>query len=499
MRFAAALSRMPRRVLKMARGIFDARVNAVAPTIDEVRRMYGPPRTLGCSDSVRMALDSALADQGFYGLLQHSIQAGMGLFPQFMGYGALQGLSQNGLVRACVSTVADDMTRRGIELQRSGGDDRGASEERIAALNAALSDFNVMGALHEAVELAGYEGGAFVFIDTGAEGDDLLTPLALSSASAEVRRGGRLHFRAVDPVNVFPGDYNSLNPLRSDYYRPRDWWVLGRRVHASRLLRIVANEVPVLLRPAYNFLGIAQAQILWDYVLHFQECRAAEARLLTKFSMTVFKTSMQDILYSSAGTGQLDARIRYFVQNQSNDGVMLIDKESEDISKLDTSLTGVTDIVKQALEFIAAVNRTPAVKLLGISPSGFNATGESDLRNYYDHIGAMQEKVLRSPVRTMLDCLQLHLWGDIDGALTFRFSPLGEEDCLALATLQKTRADTAAVYLDRSVVSPEEVRQALAADPDSPFNGITPEELPEIPEPGREDLDGVDKAGGVYG
>ena len=59
----------------------------------------------------------------------------------------------------------------------------------------------------------------------------------------------------------------------------------------------------MLLKPAYNFLGIPQAQILWDYVLHFQECRAAEARLLTKFSMTVFKTSMADILFSAGGTG----------------------------------------------------------------------------------------------------------------------------------------------------------------------------------------------------
>ena len=79
-------------------------------------------------------------------------------------------------------------------------------------------------------------------------------------------------------------------------------------------------------------------------------------------------------------------------QNMNNDGVLAIDKDDEDVLKLETPLSGVTDIVRQSLEILAALNRTPAVKLLGISPSGFNATGESDIRNYYDYITSQQEK-----------------------------------------------------------------------------------------------------------
>ena len=327
----------------------------------------------------------------------------------------------------------------------------------------------------------------------------------MGAYSAELKPGLSLNLVVVDPVNVFPGDYNSLSPLSSDYFRPRWWWVIGQRIHASRLIRLVANEVPVLLRPAYNFLGIPQAQILWDYVLHFQECRAAAARLLTKFSLTVFKTKMADILFSAGGTGQLDARIRFMTQNMNNDGVLAIDKDDEDVLKLETPLSGVTDIVRQSLEILAALNRTPAVKLLGISPSGFNATGESDIRNYYDYITSQQEKVLRNGFRPVLNCLQLHLHGKIDSSVTFDFAPLGEEDRAALATLQKTKADTIAVYLDRDIIAPEEARKALADDPDSGFADIDPEAVPEGNEMPDElsgesgtELDDVDKAGAVY-
>ena len=202
------------------------------------------------------------------------------------------------------------------------------------------------------------------------------------------------------------------------------------------------------------------------------------------------------------------------IQTMSNDGVLAVDKDAEDVVKLETPLSGVTDIVRQSLEFLAALNRTPAVKLLGISPSGFNATGESDIRNYYDHIASQQEKVLREGVRKALDCLQLHEFGDLDPNLTFDFAPLGEEDRAALATQQKTKADTIAVYLDRGLISPEEGRAAIVADPDSGFAGLDPDDLPEgngmpeempgdVPpgmgEPGEADIDDVDKAGAVYG
>lgn len=470
--------------------------NSAGPRIwtpDEVRKAFGPAHSLGATDDIRMAMDSQLDSDGVYTLLQHSLQMGQGEFPQFMGYGALQNIAQNGLIRACVETVADDMTRAWISLK--GGNENKADDEFIQKMDEAQRKAGLQPKFHEAAELVGYEGGAFIFIDTGASGADLETPLHIGDYGAEISRGSFLRFTVIDPVNVFPGDYNSMSPLKSNYFRPDSWWVLGQKVHASRLIRLVANETPILLRPAYNFLGIPQAQILWDYVLHFQQCRAAEARLLTKFSLIVFKTNMSEIFFQAGGTNEIDSRIRYMIQNMSNDGILAIDRE-EDVLKLETPLSGVTDIVKQALEFLAALNRTPAVKLLGISPSGFNATGESDIRNYYDHIRSQQEKIFRAGIEKALKCLQLQAFGALENGVDFDFEPLGEEDRAAIAAQQKTKADTIAVYLDRGVISPEEARKAMAQDPASGFAFIDPGVMPDDePDP---ELDDADKAGAVY-
>jgi len=457
-------------------------------TLAQVREQYAPPRTLGTPEKVWLACDSQLEDSGVYSLLQHSFA--MGQLPQssFLGYGTLQQISQNGMIRACIETVSDDMTRNWISLKREGD---GGDDDRLERVSSEMTRLNLQKIFHDAAEMVGYFGGCLVYIDTGeSDPERLKTPLNVSEYSTELRGDRVLRFVPIDPMNVFPGLYNSTSPLREDYFRPRTWWILGQEVHASRLLRLVANEVPTLLKPCYNFLGISQSQLLWDYVCHFNDVRVASQRLIGKFSLTVMKTSMAETITQQGGLDELDRRVALLVRHRSNDGVEVIDKDSEEILKLETPLSGVTDIVRQSLEILAAMNRTPAVKLLGISPAGFNATGESDIRNYYDHILSQQEKILRPALETILKILQIRLFGQVDPALTFDFAALSEADRAAEAMTQKTQAETMAMLLDRGVVSPEECRERLAGDPDSGFASLDVSDVEyEMPAEG-EDLHG---------
>ena len=453
------------------------------PTLDEVRSKYGPPATLGApNEDAVVAMDRAMEDRGVYTLLQHGFELGMyGACSNFLGYGALQNIAQNGLIRACIETVADDMTRAWIELQQEGEDDSedGEAQERIERLDRAMKRLGLQKVMHEAAAKVGYYGGCLLYLDTGASGPDLKLPLSLESWSREATKGFLKGVRVIDPVNVFPGTYNSIDPLRADYYVPRSWWVLGQEVHASRLIRVFSNEPPLLFRPSYNFLGIPKAQILWDYVMHFQANRDSVNRLMDKFSQLVFKTAMTDLITGGANDmSALLARLQIMAQNRSNDGVIAIDKEAEDILKVETPMSGLTDVPRQSLEFVAAINRTPVVKLLGISPSGFNATGESDLRNYYDHILSQQEAVLRPALQRVLEVVQVSLFGEVDRKLGFSFCSLSEEDENAKAVTQATRINNLMALLDRDVISAEEARQLLIADPDSGLDGLDPE-LPE--------------------
>jgi hypothetical protein len=137
----------------------------------------------------------------------------------------------------------------------------------------------------------------------------------------------------------------------------------------------------------------------------------------------------------------------------------------------------VTDVVRQSLEFIAAINRTPAVKLLGISPSGFNATGESDIRNYYDHIKSKQE-LLRDGIQKAIDCIQLNVTGHVDSSITFDFCRLGADDAASDSMIATSKTQTLTTLMQSNVISAEEARQAVKDDPRMGLEFLS-DELPE--------------------
>lgn len=483
-------------------GVTRRRVSVMTP--EDAWRMYAPPRTWGATEEYQLAMDDHLQSCGYSGLIQHAIGLGMGLeeiAPQFLGYPYLAGLSQNALIRAGVTTIAEDMTKNWIEVRRSSKniiDSTGDGiDDKVQAITTAINDFNLQTIFNEAAQKCDFDGGCLVYIDTGeADRGALEKPLVLDP---QVFRGRTIkRFTLVEAINLYPGLYDATDPLDPDYFNPTTWLVLGKRIHKSRFLYFAPNKVPMILRPAYNFFGIPKAQEVLDYVAHFTKTREAAQRLLTKFSLTVFQSDMTAIL-SEGSSEHFDRRMQYLTQWRDNDMILAIDKEKENVLKLETPLSGTTDIVRQSLEFVAAIFRIPFVKFLGISPGGLNATGEADLRNYYDHVAGKQEKIFRKPLDTVLDLIQLHLFGEIDPEIKADFAPLSDEDDAQRANTQKLKADRLVVLVQGGIISEDEARRALVDDPDSDLGFIDPDAVPSPPEgEGEESFMGGMESGEGY-
>lgn len=460
---------VPRRTIKAFRSLAD------------IKKAFSLPiNCSGVSDENRLAMDGAFESVGgfdsiYRSLTQHAQEMGQYPLTSFIGYGALQQIAQQGLIRACIQTTSDDMTRKWIELE--GGDD--TDSDKLNHLKDLIDNkYHLREVFHKAFTTTGYMGGAFVYVKTEDAKTNL--PLSFSELSAELQQGKTLKFIVVDPVNTSPIAYNCTNPLEDDYMRPNRWWVLGNEVHASRMLSLVDNEPPTLLKPCYNFLGIPQAQILWDYVCHFNECRVNAANLLNKVSLLVVQTDMDAILSDPNGVAELDAKMNAIARYRNNDSVFVCDKESEGVSNVQTTLAGCTDVVRQALEMVAAINRTPAVKLLGISPSGFNATGESDIRNYYDYIHSKQE-LHHDAIQKCIEAIQLVEYGFIDSSIGFNFVDLNVENEQQKALTAQTAINSLVQLLDRQVMSAEEARQAVKQDPNLNLSFLS-DEMPEFEE-----------------
>lgn len=322
--------------------------------------------------------------------------------------------------------------------------------------------------------------GCLVYIDTGDVTDEDLR-LPLGNDSDTFKLDSIKGLKIIEPFYIAPGRYSCFNPIDKDYFVPQTWLINGREVHASRFLYFAEDKPPTVLLPSYNFFGVPLAQTVIDSVIGFEESSKSAARMLSKYACTVFKTDMNEVL--SGGTGsEIQKRIAYFAKYRDNDGVMTIDKEAEDIMLANHSLGGVTDIVRQQMEIVAAMFGEPAVKLWGISPNGFNATGESDMRSHYDHINAVQERIIRDPLTYLIELLQLNKFGQVDDSLTFEFVPLSDEDEKLQAEVQKIKVDSMSQLFDRGIISGEEARHVLATDPESGFDDIDEDSVPEPPD-----------------
>lgn len=89
------------------------------------------------------------------------------------------------------------------------------------------------------------------------------------------------------------------------------------------------------------------------------------------------------------------------------------------------TFTGLPEVLLQFAQQISGATGIPLVRLFGQSPVGFNSTGESDIRLYYDNTKQQQEKMLRPGLKKILNVIYMSVTGHApDKDFNFDFRPL---------------------------------------------------------------------------
>ena len=292
--------------------------------------------------------------------------------------------------------------------------------------------------------------------------------------------GDLKRLKVIEPIWTYPCQYNSNDPLAEDFYRPTSWLVMSKEVHSSRLLTIVSREMPDLLKPAYMFGGLSLSQMGKPYVDYWMRTRKSVSDMIAAFSVMVLKTNMGQILNNGAAES-LANRIALFNRIRDNRGLMALDKESEELANISAPLGSLDKLQAQSQEHMAAVWGVPIIVLLGITPSGLNASSEGEIRVFYQWIESQQEAIGTPAVTRLLEVVQLSLFGEIDHDIGFTWIPLWSMDAVQAANVQKLNADTDAVLIDKGVIAPHEARVRVAGDEDAPYASLDVDDDPEPP------------------
>src|SRR6185312_1596424 len=189
----------------------------------------------------------------------------------------------------------------------------------------------------------------------------------------------------------------------------------------SRLLTFIGREVPDILKPAYSFGGLSMSQMAMRYVDNWLRTTQSVSDIVNAFSVMVLLTDLATLLMGSGD--ELFKRADLFTNFRDNKGLMLVNKDAEDLKNVSAPLGGLDVLQAQTQEHMAAVSRIPTVKLLGLQPAGLNADSEGVMRAFYDSVHAYQERFFRPNLQTIVDFIQLSLFGKVDPEITCTFNP----------------------------------------------------------------------------
>ena len=458
------------------------------PAFDQAAlfRPYQPPPGVVPKDAMttNMAMDDGAWAWGSTAYsAATSINWGNGI--GFPGYAFLSELSQRPEYRRASEVIAKEMTRKWIHLKTS-GTNATKKADRIAAMNAAMKRHKLRDVFRVATTLDGFFGVGHLYIDTGATDDPDTLKLPLPIAKATIKKGMLKGFRTVEPIWTTPNQYDASDPLNPRYYRPQTWFVNGKEVHASRLLQFISRPLPEILKPAYNFGGLSLSQLGMPYVNNWLRTRQSVSDITHSFSVPVLSTALGDLTQLGAAQVLIN-RVMAFNRFRDNRGAFVIDKEKEEFQIANATLASLDKLQAQAQEQMAAIWGIPLVIYWGITPSGLNPSADGEIRTFYAWIHAQQEQLYTEPLQRCLEIIQLDEFGDIDDEIEWEFVSLWELDDAAKAVVQKTKADTHAVYSEVGAVGPEEIRLSVASDPDSPYAGLDIGDTPP-PDPPETDL-----------
>jgi uncharacterized protein len=298
--------------------------------------------------------------------------------------------------------VAEDMTRMGVEMNSE------TSPDDLERLLTAERELMLWQTLADTIRWSRLYGGALMVMMI--DGQDFAAELDTDTIAPEQLRG----FMVLDRWMVQPTFSDLILDYGPDYGLPRFYDVVQnapfmprQRIHSSRVLRMDGVTLPFRQRLAENGWGMSIIERLYDRLIAFDSGTLGVSQLLFRAYVRVYKVDGYRAIMAADGTQLIEKFMRavdMMRMLQSNEGLSVIDAKDE-MEAMTYSFAGMPEALELLAQQIAGALQIPMVRLMGQSPRGMNATGDSDFRQYDYLIRAAQESRLRRPLTTIYKVL----------------------------------------------------------------------------------------------
>lgn len=368
---------------------------------------------------------------------------------------------ENDVAARMVDVVPEEMLREGFDLELGNPDLNKAAAEKVESLN-------LIPKLADAMRWARCYGGAALLL-----GADDGRPASMPLVEERVRS---LEY-------VYDIDRRFLWPLT--YYtedghpklgEPETFMVTtaagtasnAKIVHESRLVIFRGTPTGKLERRQFAGWDLSVLQRANEVIRQFDTSWKAVELMLTDGNQAVYKISGLAKIIATGGEELLRARLRIIELYRSIMRGIVISADPgegggqpEEFSRQQTSLAGVADTMQQCMLRLASAVQIPVTILMGQSPAGMNATGDSDFRWFFNRMKSQQRLMLTPKIRRIM-----RVWlqtqgsptgGKIPDTFEIKYPELWTPTPTEAATIRKTNADADKVYFDMGAIEADEV------------------------------------------
>lgn len=378
----------------------------------------------------------------------------------------------SGLFSKIIDAPAEEAIKHGFELQD-------VTDAKINDfISEALDELEWENTAATAIKWSRLFGGSIIvmLIDDGRGIDEPLDWKNIKSID---------ELRVFERAIVVPDEtsmyrYVPGNPLGGNRYGEPEFYTVSSRygffnVHESRCLVFRNGRVPEFsANSIYQLWGIPEYVRMKQALANSELAYGSAPKMLERCVQAVYKMkNLAEELSTEDGEQNVLKRLEVIDLARGLLNSIAIDNEGEDYDFKTFSFTGVADVIDSTCNMLSAVSNIPQTILFGRSPAGMNATGTSDLENWYNYIERVQKTQVKKNLRYLLSVIfQAGMYhGEIDEIpkIKISFNPLwslSEQDKANVdkvkADTELVRANTANLYIQAEVISSDEVRSALA-------------------------------------
>jgi phage-related protein (TIGR01555 family) len=378
----------------------------------------------------------------------------------------------DGLGTNIVKAIPDDMFREGWEYQFPDADEL-KTIELTDEYDAVLENINAVAKIREAFYWARLYGGAVIIIGA-LDGQTLDKPLV----PKRIREGGIEYLRVVDRSDItFQNIVFQLDPMKPRYGLPEYYPIKSANpngvqqvnlVHHSRVIEIHGEPIPEgadRFDKEQRYWGVSVIQNVIDYLKTVGGSIGDVGHLLHESSVGKYKLSdLTDILSQTDGEKLIRQRVEVMDMTKSVFHSIYLDKD-DDFVREHVNFAGIPQVLHIFFMMVSSCTGIPITRLFGVSPAGMNATGESDMRNYYDKVRSKQTgeaaPVLLRLVRIIAQSQNLPepyvIWKPLQ-----QLSPKEQAEVDKLeADTEQVKAQTYQAYINAGIMEPYEARHLI--------------------------------------